>query len=81
METPLGLFENALQVELELEAIWNGAVLSSTLRSEWYHPLAGLVKTMNRETGSTYLLTRVEPPSTTQPFSIGLSMIPIDLVN
>jgi hypothetical protein len=62
VETPLGLFENALQVELELEAIWNGAVLSSTLRSEWYHPLAGLVKTMNRETGSTYLLTRVEPP-------------------
>ncbi len=62
IEVPLGRFENALRLETVNNILLAGAPIATQSTIEWYHPLAGLVKTIDRIEDNTIALTSIDPP-------------------
>ncbi len=62
VDVPMGRFENSLRTEVVKSASLFGVELITLRTIEWYHPLVGLLKTTNPESGDTDALTAIEPP-------------------
>lgn len=62
LESPLGRFENALRVEFNITASIGLLPLGVDRRTEWYHPLAGLIQIYQPDSGKLSRLNSVSPP-------------------
>lgn len=62
LETLAGRFENALRVDFNITASIGVLPLGVERRTEWYHPLAGLIQFYQPDSGKLSRVSSISPP-------------------
>ncbi len=62
VEVPLGRFENAIKADIKTAVLLAGVELGASNTTEWFHPLAGLIKQFDKESSNTIELSAIDPP-------------------
>ncbi|MEW6235036.1 MAG: hypothetical protein AB1656_06590 [Candidatus Omnitrophota bacterium] len=62
VEVPLGRFENALKAETSKTISLGDLEMAAIRTTEWYHPLAGLIKSYGMDSKKTAELQEIAPP-------------------
>jgi len=67
VDVPLGHFENALKADAAKTVSIGDVELGAIRTTEWYHPLAGLIKSYWQDSKLTTELQRIDPPLESPP--------------